>query len=214
MCVYVLSSDKHDFCTYAFYKWDTRHFPANFHERNAKHTYSKDIWFTVIYCHLHVHVGGIVVRPIPADITSEFKHACLVFGKRAFVFSDTVESNRNIARSFLSSWERFFSTWRKGPSGFSAWRKSLSDVPIALNDGSDVSIALNDVRWMMERVLSYQYMYLTHVLKKLQLELNFNSGSHRTIHLVYIWYFIEELTTKSKEWKRNVALKLMTRACI
>lgn len=65
MCVYVLSSDTHDFCTYEFYKWDTRHFPANFHERNAKYTYSKDIWFTVIYCHLHVHVGGIVVRPIP-----------------------------------------------------------------------------------------------------------------------------------------------------
>lgn len=146
--------------------------------------------------------------------TLEFKHACLVFGKRAFVFSDTVESNRNIARSFLSSWESFFSTWRKGPSGFSAWRKSSSDVPIALNDVSDVPIAFNDVRWMMERVLSYQYMYLTHVLKKLQLELNFNIGSHRTIHLVYIWYFIEELTTKSKEWKRNVALKLMTRACI
>lgn len=90
----------------------------------------------------------------PCEAHQKFKHACLVFGKREFVFNDTVESNRNIARSFLSSWESFFSTWRKGPSGFSAWRKSpsdvqialndVSDVPIALNDGSDVQIALND----------------------------------------------------------------------
>lgn len=36
--------------------------------------------FTVIYCHLHIHVDGIVVRPLPAKHIREFKHACLVFG--------------------------------------------------------------------------------------------------------------------------------------
>lgn len=137
MCVYVLSSDTHDFCTYEFYKWDTRHFPANFYERNAKYIYSEDIWFTVIYCHLHV--GGVVVRSIPADITSEFKHACLVFGKRASVFNDTVESYRNIARSFLSSWESFF--FRLGVKG-----RAVSRL-----DGK--VRAMSQLRWMMERVL-------------------------------------------------------------
>lgn len=87
-------------------------------------------------------LDGCKIKPCEAH--QKFKHACLVFGKREFVFNDTVESNRNIARSFLSSWESFFSTWRKGPSGFSAWRKSPSDVQIALNDVSDVPVALND----------------------------------------------------------------------
>lgn len=48
MCVFVLSSDTHDFSTYEFYKGDIRHFPANFHERNAKYIYSKDM----IHCNI------------------------------------------------------------------------------------------------------------------------------------------------------------------
>lgn len=100
----------------------------------------------------------------PCEAHQKFKHACLVFGKREFVFNDTVESNRNIARSFLSSWESFFSTWRKGPSGFSVramfklrwmmWAMfQLRWMMGAMFKLLWMMGAMFQLRWMMERVL-------------------------------------------------------------